>query len=928
MSWLGLFAGILVGAAFWGVPGALVLGFFGWLAGIIFGSRSARAKPAPASAPRPVAEQPVGVRLERLERGLARIEERLAKLEGVSPEAGVAAQEAMASATIEAAPAQEAAATQGTAAGASVAEAAAGEAREAGAPPELRASAQAAPVPSEPPPPAAPNPLVAWITGGNAIARVGLLILFFGLAFLLKYAADRDLMPVEFRVGGVALAGVALLVTGWRLRFSRPGYALGLQGAAVAVLYLTTFAALRLYGLLPAGMAFALLAAIAALSAFLAVRQDALVLAAFGAGGGFLAPILASTGGGSHVMLFSYYLLLNAGILAIAFNKAWRSLNVMGFLFTFFIGLLWGLRYYRPEHFATTEPFLVAFFVLYVWIAVLFARRQAPRLTHYVDGTLVFGVPLAAFGLQAGLTRGMEFALAYSCLGLSATYLGLAAWLRRGRNPNLALLVEAFLALGVVFASLAIPLALDAQWTSAAWALEGAAIVWVGTRQRRRLARAFGVLLEFGAGVAYLNAYPRLTADVPLVDAGFLGAALVALAGLWTNRLLRRAQEQEAAKGSAWATIAFLWGMAWWLFAARHEIETFVEPYLQLNAYLEFFAGTALVFSYLAVRKDWREAAWPALALLPVLFACALAGWDREPHLFANFGAPAWVLAFGAQLWVLLQNERHASPGYFRGLHAGTLLLAALVGALELHWVAQNFTAYHTAWSVASVVVVPALLVIAVSSAWAGEHWPVAAQPRAYRVGAVIPIAVAFMLWVLYANATHNGDSYPLPYLPLLNALDLAHILVGLALLAAWNAWRRAGFDVPALVRGRLAGGVVAAATFLWLNGVLLRTLHHWADIPYRLESMSRSVLAQASLSIFWALIALSLMVFATRRARRPLWLLGAGLMAVVVVKLFLIDLSHLGGIERIVSFIGVGVLMVVIGYFSPVPPRAGQEKS
>ena len=82
-------------------------------------------------------------------------------------------------------------------------------------------------------------------------------------------------------------------------------------------------------------------------------------------------------------------------------------------------------------------------------------------------------------------------------------------------------------------------------------------------------------------------------------------------------------------------------------------------------------------------------------------------------------------------------------------------------------------------------------------------------------------------------------------------------------------------------------------------------------------------MLVQASLSIFWAILALAAMVYATRTSRRALWMLGAGLMAVVVAKLFLVDLSNVGGIERIVSFIAVGVLMLVIGYFSPVPPRS-----
>ena len=121
---------------------------------------------------------------------------------------------------------------------------------------------------------------------------------------------------------------------------------------------------------------------------------------------------------------------------------------------------------------------------------------------------------------------------------------------------------------------------------------------------------------------------------------------------------------------------------------------------------------------------------------------------------------------------------------------------------------------------------------------------------------------------------------------------------------------------------------VVAALAFLWLNGILLRSIHHWADVPYRFDPMMRSVIVQAALSIFWTILALALMVTATRMARRGVWMLGAALMGVVVVKLFVIDLSHVGGIERIVSFIGVGVLMLVVGWFAPVPPRHAEVRT
>jgi uncharacterized membrane protein len=76
-------------------------------------------------------------------------------------------------------------------------------------------------------------------------------------------------------------------------------------------------------------------------SSFLAVLQESKSLAVAGIIGGFLAPVLMSTGGGSHVMLFTYYALLNMGILGIAWFKSWRELNLLGFFFTFTIATLW-----------------------------------------------------------------------------------------------------------------------------------------------------------------------------------------------------------------------------------------------------------------------------------------------------------------------------------------------------------------------------------------------------------------------------------------------------------------------------------------------------------------------------------------------------------------------------------------------------------
>jgi uncharacterized membrane protein len=89
---------------------------------------------------------------------------------------------------------------------------------------------------------------------------------------------------------------------------------------------------------------------------------------------------------------------------------------------------------------------------------------------------------------------------------------------------------------------------------------------------------------------------------------------------------------------------------------------------------------------------------------------------------------------------------------------------------------------------------------------------------------------------------------------------------------------------------------------------------------------MLESTITQTTLSIFWASLALAAMLFATRKSHRTVWFAGAALLATVIAKLFFVDLSSVGSIERIVSFVGVGVLMLVIGYYSPLPPRSSQS--
>src|SRR5690606_38085061 len=142
-----------------------------------------------------------------------------------------------------------------------------------------------------------------WFATGNVPVKVGMLVLFAGVAALLDYASDQGWlrMPIGVRLAGVAALAVAALAFAWRQRERRRAFALSLQGGAIGVLLLVVFAAFRLYGLLSPGVAFGLSVLLVALAGTLAVRQDAAWLALLGLVAGFLAPLWLSTGEGNHV---------------------------------------------------------------------------------------------------------------------------------------------------------------------------------------------------------------------------------------------------------------------------------------------------------------------------------------------------------------------------------------------------------------------------------------------------------------------------------------------------------------------------------------------------------------------------------------------------------------------------------------------------
>ena len=784
----------------------------------------------------------------------------------------------------------------------------------------------AVPRPAPPPPTyvrAPENPFTAAIrnffTGGNTLVRVGVIVLFFGVAFLLRYMAEHTHVPIEVRLSGVALFSIGLVVLGWRLRSTRTGYALALQGGGVGILYLIVFAALRLYSILPAAIAFPLLALIAIISAILAILQNSLSFALLAVSGGFLAPVLASSGQGSHVVLFSYYAVLNAGILGIAWFKAWRPLNIAGFLFTFAIGTAWGVLKYRPEDFGTTEPFLVLFFLFYLGISILFTLRQSVNLTGYIDGTLIFGTPIVVFSLQAAMLHDKPMSLAYSAIAMSALYLLIAYALKRRRAESQKLLIESFIALGVAFLTLAIPLALDARWNAAAWALEGAALIWVGCRQNRLLPRVFGTLLNIAAGCVVAKEFDIGTAHWALPIGGFFGLLVQSAAAIFSARTLHSNRQHLREMEHLLPDVLYWWGLFWWLVGGFSEVHHYV-PTHAMPAALVLVTVTTLSSGEIYRRTQLGAARIAALLQLPAMLAFAAYATIHLRHPSAAGGWWAWPSAFGGLYYLIFRHEGAARAPLANWLNAVAAWAVCALSSWELAWQVTGIAGGDT-WQAAAWAAIPAFFLWRLPRLVTRIKWPFAKNREAYLFVAGVGVAFYLGAWSLATNATSSGDSAPLPYVPMLNPLDLAQAFVLLILLRYWRFLRAVASPDFMRIDQRLPLPALATLAFIWLNAVLLRTLHQWFGVPLVLEDLMASTLVQTCLSLFWSILALVTMLIAARKKNRLVWLVGAVLLGVVIAKLFLIDLSRSGSVERIVSFVGVGLLMLVVGYLSPLPP-------
>jgi len=325
-----------------------------------------------------------------------------------------------------------------------------------------------------------PHESLEAIIGGNWLNKIGIVAIILGMAYFLKYAIDNRWIGEMGRVILGILTGLGLLFFGEVLqRRQYRAYGLTIAAGAIAILYFSIFAAFNFYSLIAQLPALFLMVLITTSAVLMALRYDARVIAWIGILGGFLTPVMLSTGRDNQVGLFIYIALLDSGVLALAYFKQWRTLNLLAFVLTQLTFLAWVSGFYTESKLWRTEFFLTLFFFIFAVMSFLYniTHQKASRLR---DLFLIFLNGGAYFLWTYSLLESKHFddlglyavlmAVIYVALGSIAHY--------RARQDSLLFLI--FLAMGLTCLTLAIPIQLKQNWITIGWAVESVILTWIG----------------------------------------------------------------------------------------------------------------------------------------------------------------------------------------------------------------------------------------------------------------------------------------------------------------------------------------------------------------------------------------------------------------------------------------------------------------
>lgn len=563
------------------------------------------------------------------------------------------------------------------------------------------------------------NPDLEKFIGENLISKIGIGILVLAIGFFVKYAIDNDWIGPVGRVSVGILCGGILAAIAHRLRNSYKGFSSVLIGGALAIFYFTITLAYHQFHLFSQMVAFIIMVVITGFAVVLSQLYNRQELAVIALIGGFATPFMVSEGSGNYKSLFSYLLILNTGLLVIAYSKAWRLLNVLAFLFTVILFGSWMfmLPYNTPAAtYVNALLFATIFYVLFFIINIAHNVRENKKFLASDFGILLantclyFGVGLYCLSaMNAEEYRGL-FTIAMGILNFAVSF---ALFRNKKTDTNIL-----YLLIGVTlsFISLTAPIQLNGNNITLFWASESVLLYWLFQKSKIRIIRITSFIV-WGAMLISLimdwfNVYGTALSVPVITNKAFITTVFAALAS-YLLFILRTKEPEAPGTLTIYQPGRNLFRIAGilLLFAAGS-----LEIYYQFNRYypgsnlhilyiLLYSFGFVLVFTFIRSKIPSLNAGWFLKTIL--MFLCILIYLFFLPATFQvqsaalmqqrllNHFAAHWVsaLLLAIIIYLLISFLRQRYDALQKNINALTWLLCGVIViflSAEVHLLVNN----------------------------------------------------------------------------------------------------------------------------------------------------------------------------------------------------------------------------------------------
>jgi uncharacterized membrane protein len=513
------------------------------------------------------------------------------------------------------------------------------------------------------------HPDLEKFIGENLVNKIGIAILVLAIGFFVKYAIDKEWIGPAGRVAIGILAGGILIGLAHRMHKNYKGFSSVLVGGGLAIFYFTITLAYHQFHLFSQSVSFTIMVVITAFAVALSLLYDRQELAIIALVGGFMAPFLVSDGSGNYKALFTYLLILNTGLLIMAYNKAWRLLNLLSFIFTAILVTSWALwpADNRLDTWRNGFLFATAFYLLFFIINIANNIKENKRFIASDFGILLantalyFGWGLCFINsMQVDKYRGL-FTASMGVFNLGASFL---LFRRQRVDRNVLYLLTG---ITLTFISLTAPIQLHGNYITLFWASESALLYWLYRKSKLVIVQASSVIIWFAMLASlfmdWVNIYGNVSLLVPITiifNKGFITTVYSAVATYLLFVLRRKDTGPEHTLQGVLprGTLFRVTGIILLFFAGALEINhqfRFYYPGVALNLQYLLLYAFAFMLLFIIIQTKWQPApSSPALQLwlLSISLVIYLVTIAKTGSLLQHLLDDGQYLAHFASHWI------------------------------------------------------------------------------------------------------------------------------------------------------------------------------------------------------------------------------------------------------------------------------------